>query len=96
MGILLRFMFLWNMIGALVIPALSYFLLPTNVVRARQGPGHCNPGPRIAGPRSCRPPARGLAHQTQQPGSVDRAARAGVELAELNLQVPLHGFLRDI
>ncbi len=36
MGILLTFMFLWNMIGALVlIPALSYFLLPTNVVRKR-------------------------------------------------------------
>ena len=34
MGILLTFMFLWNMIGALVlIPALSYFLLPTSVVR---------------------------------------------------------------
>ena len=34
MGILLTFMFLWNMIGALVlIPALSYFLLPTHVVR---------------------------------------------------------------
>jgi predicted RND superfamily exporter protein len=33
MGILLTFMFLWNMIGALVlIPALSYFLLPTDVV----------------------------------------------------------------
>ncbi len=30
MGILLTFMFLWNMIGALVlIPALSHFLLPT-------------------------------------------------------------------
>jgi predicted RND superfamily exporter protein len=36
MGILLTFMFLWNMIGALVlIPALSYFLLPTKVVRKR-------------------------------------------------------------
>ncbi len=35
-GILLTFMFLWNMIGALVlIPALSYFLLPTDVVRKR-------------------------------------------------------------
>jgi len=33
MGILLTFMFVWNMIGALVlIPALSYFLLPTAVV----------------------------------------------------------------
>jgi hypothetical protein len=36
MGILLTFMFVWNMIGALVlIPALSYFLLPTAVVRKR-------------------------------------------------------------
>ena len=34
MGILLTFMFVWNMIGALVlIPALSYFLLPTARVR---------------------------------------------------------------
>ena len=34
MGILLTFMFLWNMLGALVlIPALSYFLLPTSIVR---------------------------------------------------------------
>jgi len=34
MGILLTFMFLWNMVGALVlIPALSHFLLPTSVVR---------------------------------------------------------------
>jgi predicted RND superfamily exporter protein len=33
MGILLTFMFLWNMAGALVlIPALSHFLLPTSVV----------------------------------------------------------------
>jgi len=33
MGILLTFMFLWNMIGALVlIPSLSHFLLPTSVV----------------------------------------------------------------
>ena len=30
MGILLTFMFVWNMLGALIlIPALSYFLLPT-------------------------------------------------------------------
>jgi predicted RND superfamily exporter protein len=34
MGILLTFMFLWNMLGALIlIPALSHFLLPTSVVR---------------------------------------------------------------
>jgi hypothetical protein len=38
MGILLTFMFIWNMIGALVlIPALSYFLLPTSIVRRRHG-----------------------------------------------------------
>jgi predicted RND superfamily exporter protein len=37
MGVLLTFMFVWNMIGALVlIPALSYFLLPTSVVRKRR------------------------------------------------------------
>ena len=36
MGILLTFMFLWNMIGALVlIPSLSHFLLPTSVVQKR-------------------------------------------------------------
>jgi len=35
MGILLTFMFLWNMLGALIlIPALSYFLLPGNKVQA--------------------------------------------------------------
>ncbi len=33
MGILLTFMFVWNMLGALIlIPALSYFLLPTSIV----------------------------------------------------------------
>jgi predicted RND superfamily exporter protein len=38
MGILLTFMFLWNMLGALVlIPALSHFLLPTAIVRRRGG-----------------------------------------------------------
>jgi uncharacterized protein len=38
MGILLTFMFVWNMIGALVlIPALSYFLLPTSVVQKKKG-----------------------------------------------------------
>jgi len=37
MGILLTFMFVWNMIGALVlIPALSYFLLPTASVSKRR------------------------------------------------------------
>ena len=34
MGILLTFMFLWNMLGALVlIPALSHFLLQTKAPR---------------------------------------------------------------
>ena len=34
MGVLLTFMFVWNMLGALIlIPALSHFLLPTSVVR---------------------------------------------------------------
>jgi hypothetical protein len=38
MGILLTFMFVWNMLGALIlIPALSHFLLPTAVVRTRRG-----------------------------------------------------------
>jgi predicted RND superfamily exporter protein len=37
MGILLAFMFLWNMLGALIlIPALSNFLLPTSVVRRKR------------------------------------------------------------
>ncbi|HEV8500511.1 MAG TPA: MMPL family transporter [Casimicrobiaceae bacterium] len=37
MGILLTFMFVWNMVGALVlIPALSHFLLPTPVVLKRR------------------------------------------------------------
>ncbi|MCJ7451180.1 MAG: MMPL family transporter [Steroidobacteraceae bacterium] len=36
MGILLAFMFLWNMLGALIlIPALSYFLLPTSAVHKK-------------------------------------------------------------
>lgn len=36
MGILLTFMFIWNMIGALVLtPALSHFLLPTEKVAVR-------------------------------------------------------------
>jgi predicted RND superfamily exporter protein len=37
MGILLAFMFLWNMLGALIlIPALSRFLLPTSAVHKRR------------------------------------------------------------
>jgi hypothetical protein len=35
MGILLAFMFIWNMVGAVVlIPALSYYLLPSARVRS--------------------------------------------------------------
>jgi hypothetical protein len=38
MGILLTFMFLWNMLGALVlIPALSHFLLPDRKKRRSTG-----------------------------------------------------------
>jgi hypothetical protein len=34
MGVLLAFMFVWNMVGALVLlPALAYFLLPQRPVR---------------------------------------------------------------
>jgi predicted RND superfamily exporter protein len=41
MGILLTFMFVWNMLGALVlIPALSYLLLPTSRVQARRSRMH--------------------------------------------------------
>ena len=37
MGVLLTFMFVWNMLGALIlIPALSHFLLPTARVRKRR------------------------------------------------------------
>jgi predicted RND superfamily exporter protein len=46
MGILLTFMFVWNMIGALVlIPALSHFLLPTAVAASgARGTGiRCSP-----------------------------------------------------
>ena len=40
MGVLLTFMFLWNMLGALVlIPALSYVLLPTSRLHAVSAPG---------------------------------------------------------
>jgi len=41
MGILLAFMFLWNMLGALIlIPALSYFLLPSAVGSETPGAEH--------------------------------------------------------
>jgi predicted RND superfamily exporter protein len=45
MGILLTFMFVWNMVGALVlIPALSHFLLPTSVLKPTQSiPTPCKP-----------------------------------------------------
>jgi predicted RND superfamily exporter protein len=37
MGVLLAFMFVWNMVGALILlPALAYFLLPQRQVRADQ------------------------------------------------------------
>ncbi len=50
MGILLAFMFLWNMLGALIlIPALSHFLLPTSAVR-RKGAAHPEPAFATAAP----------------------------------------------
>ncbi len=50
MGILLTFMFVWNMLGALIlIPALSHFLLPTAVLR----------GPVAMRPRSLAPTVEG-------------------------------------
>ncbi|MNP14387.1 hypothetical protein D3C76_1067090 [compost metagenome] len=47
MGILLTFMFLWNMLGALLlIPALSYFLLPDKrFVAAAPAPCEAEPQP---------------------------------------------------
>jgi predicted RND superfamily exporter protein len=39
MGVLLAFMFVWNMVGALVLlPALAYFLLPQGQVRSQADP----------------------------------------------------------
>jgi predicted RND superfamily exporter protein len=37
MGILLAFMFLWNMLGAIILlPALAYYLLPVTAVAGRK------------------------------------------------------------
>jgi predicted RND superfamily exporter protein len=45
MGILLTFMFIWNMLGALIlIPALSHFLLPTRVVNDTETASTSSPG----------------------------------------------------
>ena len=42
MGILLAFMFIWNMVGAvLLIPALSHFLLPTRTPQPRSSEAPC-------------------------------------------------------
>ena len=39
MGVLLAFMFVWNMVGAVVlIPALSYYLLPSGRAQTRVAP----------------------------------------------------------
>ena len=41
MGILLTFMFLWNMLGALILlPALAHFLLSPERIRARHAKRH--------------------------------------------------------
>jgi len=45
MGVLLAFMFVWNMVGALILlPALAYFLLPQRQLRAEQRQQPCAPG----------------------------------------------------
>ena len=74
MGVLLAFMFVWNMVGAVVlIPALSYYLL--NPARKRRRPRRScrpdgdrqQPAARCRGGRRCRPPplpsARRLRHR---------------------------------
>ncbi|MDE2370877.1 MAG: MMPL family transporter [Burkholderiales bacterium] len=51
MGVLLTFMFLWNMLGALVlIPALSHFLLPGQPVAAPASPPSRSPLPIASSP----------------------------------------------
>ena len=73
MGILLTFMFVWNMLGALIlIPALSHFLLPTSVHRGAvaAGPWHDNAG--LPG-RSFRVAARS---RNQQPRDTTAPAAA--------------------
>jgi predicted RND superfamily exporter protein len=58
MGILLAFMFLWNMLGALILlPALAYFMLPKPVSAAR-APSHAAPV-AAAGPQPCLPQDQG-------------------------------------
>jgi predicted RND superfamily exporter protein len=40
MGVLLSFMFLWNMLGAMIfLPALAYFLLPPRLFKQPQEQG---------------------------------------------------------
>ena len=57
MGILLTFMFLWNMIGALVlIPALSHFLLPSGRARMRSADARGVDADEPRAERSFRPP----------------------------------------
>ena len=60
MGVLLAFMFVWNMVGALILlPALAYFLLPAD--RTREGVAH---------------PARKAWRKSSDPMSLPGAAQA--------------------
>ncbi|MNG26544.1 hypothetical protein D3C84_1115490 [compost metagenome] len=44
MGVLLAFMFVWNMVGALLLlPALAYFLLPSTLRSDASGSKVANP-----------------------------------------------------
>jgi predicted RND superfamily exporter protein len=59
MGILLTFMFLWNMLGALIlIPALSHFLLRSVAAKTERGPaGDAEPRPSSAAEPAANPAA---------------------------------------
>ena len=49
MGVLLTFMFLWNMVGALILmPALAHFLLPPRVAADKAGEGAADEGASAA------------------------------------------------
>ena len=49
MGMLLTFMFLWNMVGALILmPALAHFLLPPRVAADKAGEGAADEGASAA------------------------------------------------
>jgi uncharacterized protein len=53
MGVLLAFMFVWNMVGALVLlPALAYFLLPAHLSGQVKPRDSGRPGTKVSGPKN--------------------------------------------